>query len=68
MLFLALPGDTISYQGKDLIINVGHFWLEGDCKKKSIDSRTYGQVPIGLLEGKVISSLYPLKLKIYNQA
>ena len=59
----ALPGDHISYnQHADLVIQKGHFWLEGDCKKSSIDSRHYGEVPLGLLEGKVILSLIPLKL------
>jgi len=60
---IALPGDTISYnQNADLVIRNGHFWLEGDCKRTSVDSRHYGEVPIGLLEGKVILSLLPLKM------
>ena len=62
--FIALPGDTITYNKSDLLIKEGHFWLEGDAKKASVDSRHYGQVPIGLLEGKVVLSLLPLKLKI----
>ena len=63
-LFTALPGDTISFRGHDLVISSGHFWLEGDCKNNSVDSRDYGPVPIGLLEGKVAFSLIPLKIKI----
>ena len=34
-------------------VRKGHVWLEGDNKINSIDSRIYGQVPYGLLHGRV---------------
>ena len=34
-------------------IKRGHVWLEGDNKNNSSDSRNYGQVPYGLLRGRV---------------
>eukprot|EP00930_Biecheleria_cincta_P015969 TRINITY_DN1313_c0_g3_i1.p1 TRINITY_DN1313_c0_g3~~TRINITY_DN1313_c0_g3_i1.p1 ORF type:complete len:354 (-),score=36.68 TRINITY_DN1313_c0_g3_i1:55-1116(-) len=38
----------------------GHCWVEGDNAQLSIDSRTFGSVPMGLLEGLVISVVWPL--------
>lgn len=38
----------------------GHCWVEGDNSDLSIDSRTFGSVPMGLLEGLVISVIWPL--------
>ncbi|CAD7957691.1 unnamed protein product [Amoebophrya sp. A120] len=37
----------------------GHVWVEGDNKGKSNDSRHYGPVPLGLLEGRVRLCLWP---------
>ena len=31
----------------------GHIWIEGDNKHNSRDSRQFGPVPYGLLEGRV---------------
>jgi hypothetical protein len=36
----------------------GHIWIEGDNHEVSIDSRNYGPIPIGLLEGKVMTKLF----------
>ena len=49
----ALPGDTVDYKNEEKKIPEGHMWIEGDCKLKSLDSREYGPVPIGLMLGKV---------------
>ena len=59
MTISALPGDTINYQKRDIVIPEGQFWLEGDNKKLSKDSREYGAVPIGLLEGVVAFRVWP---------
>lgn len=37
----------------------GHVWLEGDNKSSSLDSRTYGPVPLGLVRSRVIGKFYP---------
>jgi hypothetical protein len=37
----------------------GHLWLEGDNRANSVDSRDYGPLPEGLLEGKVTATLFP---------
>lgn len=31
----------------------GHVWIQGDNIYSSFDSRTYGAVPYGLIQGKV---------------
>ena len=62
--FSALPGDEIYYNASEIEIKRGHFWVEGDNKKESYDSREFGQIPIGLLQGKVVSRLIPPKLKL----
>ena len=61
ILFAALPGDTVSYKKDTIAIPNGQVWLEGDNKKESLDSRHFGTVPIGLLQGVVMFSLNPLK-------
>lgn len=56
---IALPGDTVQYSYKSVIIPSGQMWVEGDNKVASLDSRDYGAVPIGLLDGLVICRLWP---------
>jgi len=38
----------------------GHVWIEGDNKPMSLDSRDYGPVSKGLIQGKVICKFWPL--------
>ncbi|KAH9472672.1 hypothetical protein MJO28_001458 [Puccinia striiformis f. sp. tritici] len=42
-----------------LTIPQGHLWLQGDNYAVSIDSRTYGPVPIGLVSGKILARVWP---------
>ena len=37
----------------------GHCWLEGDNLRLSVDSRAFGAVPCGLLEGLVLAVVWP---------
>lgn len=37
----------------------GHCWVEGDNLRLSVDSRAFGPVPGGLLEGLVLSIVWP---------
>eukprot|EP00439_Symbiodinium_sp_Y106_P013548 s3102_g1.t4 len=59
---LGLQGDRVkvwSHIGqKEVLIPRGHVWLEGDNKAASHDSRHYGPVPVGLLQGKVRLKLH----------
>lgn len=42
-----------------LHVPVGHVWLAGDNPKNSTDSRYYGPVSVGLLQGRVICKITP---------
>lgn len=58
LIVSALPGE-INPVEKEKRIPQGHVWLEGDNKARSLDSKTYGPVPIGLTEGRVVVRLHP---------
>ncbi|KAK7098367.1 mitochondrial inner membrane protease subunit 1-like [Littorina saxatilis] len=59
---IAMEGDNVYNTESNNFTNVrrGHVWLEGDNKDNSSDSRNYGQVPYGLLRGRVFFVLWPL--------
>ncbi|KAJ3059517.1 hypothetical protein HDU99_006310 [Rhizoclosmatium hyalinum] len=60
---LGLPGDTVlkdpTVGAETVKVPPGHVWLQGDNMSHSIDSRTYGPLPMGLLKGKVLFKLWP---------
>ncbi|OEL30407.1 Mitochondrial inner membrane protease subunit 2 [Dichanthelium oligosanthes] len=58
---IALPGDWIQVPENQEIrqIPVGHCWVEGDNSGNSLDSRFYGPVPLGLMQGKVTHVVWP---------
>ena len=62
---LGMPGDVVqreAFRGDvDYVIPPYRVWLEGDNKKNSTDSRTYGPVPESLLRGKVVFKVYPFR-------
>ncbi|KAG9145656.1 hypothetical protein Leryth_018704 [Lithospermum erythrorhizon] len=43
------------------VVPKGHIWIEGDNKYNSSDSRNFGPVPYGLLEGRLFWKVWPLK-------
>eukprot|EP00927_Polykrikos_kofoidii_P036442 TRINITY_DN30768_c0_g2_i1.p1 TRINITY_DN30768_c0_g2~~TRINITY_DN30768_c0_g2_i1.p1 ORF type:complete len:172 (+),score=30.49 TRINITY_DN30768_c0_g2_i1:91-606(+) len=43
----------------EVVVPRNHVWLLGDNSAASHDSRNYGPVPVGLLEGKVRLKLWP---------
>ena len=45
----------------NLKIPKNHIWIEGDNKHNSYDSRHHGPIPLCLVKGRVLFSLYPLK-------
>lgn len=61
---VALSGDTVTprdsnfHQGLPLMIPIGHVWVEGDNEANSIDSNSYGPVPVGMIIGRVSHVLY----------
>ncbi|CAN6234336.1 unnamed protein product [Urochloa humidicola] len=58
---IALPGDWIQVPEKQEIRQIpqGHCWVEGDNAALSLDSRTYGPVPLGLMQGRVTHVVWP---------
>ncbi|CRK44756.1 hypothetical protein BN1723_006282, partial [Verticillium longisporum] len=61
---MAVEGDVVRtkapYPEPVARVPQGHIWVEGDGDK-TIDSNTYGPVPMSLVTGKVTHFLYPLK-------
>lgn len=62
----ALPGEVVCvrHEGHDgyfsqtyNVVPQGHVWLLGDNAANSTDSRKYGSVPIGLIQGRVLLKL-----------
>jgi len=58
---IALPGDWIQIPEMQEIRQIpqGHCWIEGDNAALSLDSRSYGPVPMGLLQGRVTHIIWP---------
>ncbi|KAJ2083237.1 hypothetical protein H4R24_000974 [Coemansia sp. RSA 988] len=60
---VGLPHDCIVPLGKpDSFVRVpmGHFWVEGDESFHSNDSNTFGPIPLALVDGRVITPIWPL--------
>ncbi|XP_029177599.1 mitochondrial inner membrane protease subunit 1 isoform X2 [Nylanderia fulva] len=58
---VGLPGDNIRNGLNIIMIPYGHVWLEGDNSNNSTDSRVYGPVPHGLLRGRALCKIFPLR-------
>ncbi|KAL4943589.1 hypothetical protein BDV06DRAFT_221046 [Aspergillus oleicola] len=66
---VGLPGDfvcreealseTVGGSGKMIRVPEGHVYLAGDNLPWSRDSRTYGPLPMGLINGKIIARVWP---------
>ncbi|ORX47718.1 LexA/Signal peptidase [Hesseltinella vesiculosa] len=58
---IALQGDTVKPLRSDKTVKVpeGHCWIEGDEGFHSIDSNTFGTVPVALIKAKVTRILWP---------
>ncbi|GAB4846590.1 hypothetical protein Ancab_025597 [Ancistrocladus abbreviatus] len=58
---IALPGDwvRVSCSYGTVKISEGHCWVEGDSSASSLDSRSFGPIPLGLAHGRVSHILWP---------
>lgn len=58
---IGLAGDVVNVDPIDLemskqhcLVPEGHVWVQGDNAAASIDSRTYGPLPMGLIQAKIV--------------
>ncbi|KAL9378085.1 hypothetical protein Peur_029420 [Populus x canadensis] len=66
---IGVEGDSVTYvvdpQNSDrtetIVVPKGHIWVEGDNIYKSKDSRNFGAVSYGLLQGKMFWKIWPPK-------
>ncbi|XP_044477747.1 mitochondrial inner membrane protease subunit 2-like [Mangifera indica] len=58
---IGLPGDWIGTHSSYDVVKVpdGHCWVEGDSPSSSMDSRTYGPIPLGLVQGRITHIVWP---------
>jgi len=56
---IGVPHDLVECDGKRFEVPINHLWLQGDNKMMSNDSRNYGHVPIGLVQGTVRWKMWP---------
>ena len=56
---IGIGGDTVMRNEKNQVVPPGHIWLEGDNKDFSMDSRAFGAVSQGLVQGKVLYKIWP---------
>ncbi|KAG5037794.1 hypothetical protein AAZX31_07G139500 [Glycine max] len=57
----ALPGEWFgTHQKNDVIqIPLGHCWVEGDNTASSLDSNSFGPIPLGIIRGRVTHVVWP---------
>ncbi|KAG5984146.1 hypothetical protein E4U55_005859 [Claviceps digitariae] len=72
---IGMPGDYVSLgtpgeRGYDQMIQVpeGHCWIAGDNLPASRDSRSFGPLPLALVEGKVVARVLPWKERMWIPA
>ncbi|WOL12459.1 mitochondrial inner membrane protease subunit 1 [Canna indica] len=66
---LGLGGDAVTYlvdpaQGnaaRTVVVPKGHVWVQGDNIYSSRDSREFGSVPYGLIQGRAFCKVWPPK-------
>lgn len=55
-----LPGETIEYDGKEIALGKDEYFVTGDNKPNSSDSRIWGPVKENLIIGRAIVRLWPV--------
>jgi len=68
---IGLPGDVVNVDPIDLeiskqhcLVPEGHVWVQGDNATASVDSRTYGPLPMGLIQARIACRIWPLPKRI----
>ncbi|CAD6209558.1 unnamed protein product [Miscanthus lutarioriparius] len=58
---IGLPGEWIQIPGSLKLTKIpeGHCWVEGDNSARSWDSRAFGPIPLGLVQGRVTHIIWP---------
>ncbi|KAK4801705.1 hypothetical protein SAY86_022192 [Trapa natans] len=65
---IGMEGDTVTYlvkpyenyESRTIVVPKGRVWVEGDNKYNSHDSRDFGAVPYGLVEGRLFWRIWPV--------
>ncbi|PSS15868.1 Mitochondrial inner membrane protease [Actinidia chinensis var. chinensis] len=65
---VGMEGDTVTFlvdpmnsdRCRTMVVPKGHVWIQGDNIYASKDSRHFGPVPYGLIQGKVCYRVWPL--------
>ncbi|KAK8575054.1 hypothetical protein V6N13_033720 [Hibiscus sabdariffa] len=66
---IGMEGDQVTYvvdpknsdRCETIVVPKGHVWVEGDNIYNTKDSRNFGAIPYGLLEGRAFWTLLPRK-------
>ncbi|KAJ7225812.1 peptidase S24/S26A/S26B/S26C [Mycena pura] len=66
---IGLPGDVICVDPtgqkapstEHVVVPRGHMWIIGDNAAYSRDSRDYGPVPMGLIQGRLFARIWPIR-------
>ena len=53
-----MPGETIEYQGKKIVLAEDEYFLLGDNEEVSYDSRSFGPIKEDRIMAIVIADLY----------
>lgn len=64
---LGMEGDRVTYlvdpknsdRSHTVVVPKGHVWIQGDNIYSSHDSRNFGPIPYGLIQGKVFLRVWP---------
>ncbi|KAJ4721091.1 putative Mitochondrial inner membrane protease subunit [Melia azedarach] len=58
---IGLPGDWVGSPSSYDVVKIpnGHCWVEGDNPSSSMDSRSFGPIPLGLVRGRVTHIVWP---------
>ncbi|CAN8290744.1 unnamed protein product [Cochlearia groenlandica] len=57
---IGIEGDSVTYDSKTIVVPKGHVWVQGDYNN-SKDSRAFGPIPYGLIQGRVLWRVWPFQ-------
>ncbi|KAI3525248.1 hypothetical protein L2E82_02317 [Cichorium intybus] len=65
---VAMEGEVVSFlvdpsrseKSRTVVVPKGHVWIQGDNIYASKDSRNFGPIPYGLIQGKVCCRVWPI--------